>query len=119
VHVQQSTKLADVCYDIRGPVLEHAKRLEEEGHRILKLNIGNPAPFGFEAPEEILTDVIHNLPTSQGYCDSKGLFAGRKAVMQYYQTRGVPGITIDDVFLGNGASELIMMATQALLDDND
>ncbi|MGZ4666516.1 MAG: pyridoxal phosphate-dependent aminotransferase [Frankiaceae bacterium] len=119
MHVQQSTKLADVCYDIRGPVLEHARRLEEEGHRILKLNIGNPAPFGFEAPEEILTDVIHNLPTSQGYCDSKGLFAARKAVMQYYQTRGVPGITIEDVFLGNGASELIMMATQALLDDND
>ncbi len=119
MHVQQSTKLADVCYDIRGPVLDHAKRLEEEGHRILKLNIGNPAPFGFEAPEEILTDVIHNLPTSQGYCDSKGLFAARKAVMQYYQTRGVPAITIEDVFLGNGASELIMMATQALLDDND
>ena len=85
MQVSKSNKLANVCYDIRGPVLKHAKRLEEEGHRILKLNIGNPAPFGFEAPDEILQDVIRNLPTAQGYSDSKGLFSARKAVMQYYQ----------------------------------
>src|SRR5690606_4354194 len=87
MQVTKSNKLANVCYDIRGPVLKHAKRLEEEGHRILKLNIGNPAPFGFEAPDEILQDVIRNLPTAQGYSDSKGLFSARKAVMQYYQQK--------------------------------
>src|SRR5690606_27443402 len=92
MQVSKSNKLANVCYDIRGPVLKHAKRLEEEGHRILKLNIGNPAPFGFEAPEEILQDVIRNLPTAQGYCDSKGLFSARKAVMQYYQQKQVEGV---------------------------
>ena len=115
----KSNKLANVCYDIRGPVLKHAKRLEEEGHRILKLNIGNPAPFGFEAPEEILQDVIRNLPTAQGYSDSKGLFSARKAVMQYYQQKQVEGIGIEDIYLGNGVSELIVMAMQALLNNGD
>ncbi|HHX34912.1 MAG TPA: pyridoxal phosphate-dependent aminotransferase [Gammaproteobacteria bacterium] len=115
----KSNKLANVCYDIRGPVLKHAKRLEDEGQRILKLNIGNPAPFGFEAPEEILQDVIRNLPTSQGYSDSKGLFSARKAIMQYYQQMNVEGVGIEDIYLGNGVSELIVIALQALLNNND
>ncbi|MFC3608915.1 pyridoxal phosphate-dependent aminotransferase [Stutzerimonas tarimensis] len=119
MQVNKSNKLANVCYDIRGPVLKHAKRLEEEGHRILKLNIGNPAPFGFEAPEEILQDVIRNLPTAQGYSDSKGLFSARKAVMQYYQQKKVEGVTIEDIYLGNGVSELIVMALQALINNGD
>ena len=89
LEVNKSQKLDNVCYDIRGPIQREAKRLEDEGHRITKLNIGNPAPFGFEAPEEILVDVIHNLPTAQGYSDSKGLYSARKAVMQYYQKTGV------------------------------
>src|SRR5690606_17963151 len=113
MQVSKSNKLANVCYDIRGPVLKHAKRLEDEGQRILKLNIGNPAPFGFEAPEEILQDVIRNLPTAQGYSDSKGLFSARKAVMQYYQQKQVEGVGIEDIYLGNGVSELIMMSMQA------
>lgn len=115
----KSNKLANVCYDIRGPVLKHAKRLEDEGHRILKLNIGNPAPFGFEAPEEILQDVIRNLPTAQGYSDSKGLFSARKAVMQYYQQKGMPSVGIEDIYLGNGVSELIVMTLQALVNNGD
>jgi alanine-synthesizing transaminase len=118
-NIAKSNKLATVCYDIRGPVLQEAKRLEEEGHRILKLNIGNPAPFGFEAPEEILQDVILNLPTAQGYCDSKGIFSARKAVVQQYQSRGVLGVNIEDVYLGNGVSELIVMAMQGLLNNGD
>ena len=117
--IRKSAKLADVCYDIRGPVQAEAHRLEEEGHRILKLHLGNPAPFGFEAPEEILRDVIHNLPSSQGYCDSKGLYSARKAVMQECQRQGVAGVDIDDVIIGNGVSELIVMAMQALLNDGD
>ncbi|MCW8886611.1 MAG: pyridoxal phosphate-dependent aminotransferase [Motiliproteus sp.] len=117
--VRKSNKLINVCYDIRGPVLEEAKRLEEEGQRIIKLNIGNPAPFGFDAPEEIIQDVIHNLPSAQGYCDSKGLFAARKAVMHECQRRDIPNVTIDDIFLGNGVSELIMMSMQALINDTD
>lgn len=119
MQISKSNKLANVCYDIRGPVLKHAKRLEDEGHRVLKLNIGNPAPFGFEAPEEILQDVIRNLPTAQGYSDSKGLFSARKAVMQYYQQKNVEGIGIEDIYLGNGVSELIMMSMQALLNNGD
>jgi alanine-synthesizing transaminase len=119
MQISQSRKLASVCYDIRGPVLDEAKRLEEEGHRITKLNIGNPAPFGFEAPDEILRDVIFNLPSAQGYCDSKGLFPARKAVVQYYQQKGVPDLEIDDIYLGNGVSELIVMALQGLLNDGD
>ncbi len=115
----KSNKLANVCYDIRGPVLKHAKRLEDEGQRILKLNIGNPASFGFEAPEEILQDVIRNLPTAQGYSDSKGLFSARKAIMQYYQQMNVEGVGIEDIYLGNGVSELIVIALQALLNNND
>ncbi|MEH6473156.1 MAG: pyridoxal phosphate-dependent aminotransferase [Halopseudomonas sp.] len=117
--VRKSNKLINVCYDIRGPVLEEAKRLEEEGQRIIKLNIGNPAPFGFDSPEEIIQDVIHNLPSAQGYCDSKGLFAARKAVMHECQRSGIAGVTIDDIYLGNGVSELIMMSMQALINDTD
>ena len=119
MQISKSNKLANVCYDIRGPVLKHAKRLEDEGHRVLKLNIGNPAPFGFEAPEEILQDVIRNLPTAQGYSDSKGLFSARKAVMQYYQQKKVEGVGIEDIYLGNGVSELIVMVLQALLNNGD
>ena len=115
----KSNKLANVCYDIRGPVLKHAKRLEDEGHRILKLNIGNPAPFGFEAPEEILQDVIRNLPTAQGYSDSKGLFSARKAVMQYCQQKDIANVGIEDIYLGNGVSELIVMTLQALVNNGD
>lgn len=117
--ILKSHKLDDVCYDIRGPVLDEAHRLEEEGHRVLKLNIGNPAPFGFEAPEEILLDVIHNLPASQGYSDSKGLYSARKAIMQYCQQQGVPNVEIDDIFLGNGVSELVVMSLQGLLNNGD
>ena len=119
MQVRQSSKLANVCYDIRGPVLEHAQRLEDEGHHILKLNIGNPAPFGFEAPDEILQDVIRGLPTAQGYCDSKGILPARRAVVQYHQGKGIADIDVGDVYLGNGVSELIVMAMQAMLDDGD
>ena len=117
--IRQSEKLAKVCYDIRGPVLEEAKRLEEEGNRILKLNIGNPAAFGFEAPDEIIQDVIRNLSNAQGYSDSKGLFSARKAIMQECQQLGIDGVDIDDIYLGNGVSELIVMAMQALLNNGD
>jgi alanine-synthesizing transaminase len=119
VELLQSRKLADVCYDIRGPVLEEAKRLEEEGRRIVKLNIGNPAPFGFEAPDEILVDVIRNLPHAQGYCDSQGLLSARTAIVQHYQERGIDGVDVDDIWLGNGVSELITLSLQAMLDDGD
>ena len=115
----KSTKLDSVCYDIRGQVFNTARRMEEEGHRILKLNIGNPAPFGFNAPQEILEDVIHNLPRSTGYCESKGLFAARKAVMQYYQQKQVANVGVQDIYLGNGVSELIVIALQALLNNGD
>lgn len=117
--ITKSDKLTGVCYDIRGPVLEHAYRLEEEGHRILKLNIGNPAPFGFAAPDEIIQDVIRNLPNAEGYTASKGLFAARKAIMQECQKLEIPGVDMEDIFLGNGASELIVMAMQALLNNGD
>ncbi len=117
--VKKSRKLADVCYDIRGPVLQEAKRMDEEGHRITKLNSGNPAPFGFEAPDEIIQDVIHNLASCQGYSDSKGVFYARKAVMQYCQEKNFPNVEIDDIYLGNGVSELIVMTMQALLNDGD
>ncbi|HEY0166710.1 MAG TPA: pyridoxal phosphate-dependent aminotransferase [Jatrophihabitans sp.] len=116
----QSNKLAEVCYDIRGPVLDEAKRLEAQGHSILKLNIGNPAPFGFTAPEEILVDVIRNLRDSEGYSDSQGVLSARTAVVQHYQERGLdPTVTVDDVWLGNGVSELIVMSLQAMLNDGD
>ncbi|MGB9578226.1 MAG: pyridoxal phosphate-dependent aminotransferase [Halothiobacillaceae bacterium] len=117
--IRKSSKLANVCYDIRGPVMERAKQMEEEGHRIIKLNIGNPATFGFEVPEEIMQDVILNLGGASGYSDSRGLFAARKAVMHYTQTKGIRGVQIDDIYIGNGVSELIVMAMQALLDDGD
>ena len=117
--IRKSSKLDNVCYDIRGPVMARARQMEEEGHRIIKLNIGNPAPFGFEAPEEIVQDVILNLPNASGYSDSKGLFSARKAIMHETQRKGIPGVQIDDIFIGNGASELIVMAMQALLDTGD
>jgi alanine-synthesizing transaminase len=119
VDLTQSRKLENVLYDIRGPVLEEAKRLEEEGRRIIKLNIGNPGSFGFDAPEEILVDVIRNLPASQGYSDSQGLLSARTAIVQHYQQRGIDGVTVDDVWLGNGVSELIQISLQAMLDDGD
>lgn len=115
----QSSKLRDVCYEIRGPVPAEAARMEAEGHKIIKLNIGNPAPFGFEAPDEILVDMIRQLPTAQGYSDSKGIVSARRAVAQYYQTRGVGDFDIDDIYLGNGVSELIQMTCQGLVDDGD
>ena len=111
----KTDKLAHVRYDIRRPIHKEAIRLEEEGHKILKLNIGNPAPFGFDAPAEILVDVIRNLPTAQGYCDSKGLYSARKAIVQYYQLKGLLDIDVNDVYIGNGVSELITMSMQALL----
>ena len=118
--VRQSEKLRDVLYDIRGPVSARAAALEAEGHRILKLNIGNPAPFGFDAPAEILQDVIAGLPTAQGYSDSRGIQSARRAVVHHYQLQdGFPSIEIDDVWLGNGVSELISLALQALLDNGD
>ncbi|MBK0393063.1 pyridoxal phosphate-dependent aminotransferase [Ramlibacter algicola] len=117
--VHKSAKLANVLYDIRGPIMDAARQMEEEGHKIIKLNIGNLAAFGFDAPEEIQQDMIRNLPNSAGYTDSKGIFAARKAVMHYTQQQGIGGVTLDDIYLGNGASELIAMATNALLDDGD
>ncbi|MAT83476.1 MAG: aminotransferase [Gammaproteobacteria bacterium] len=117
--IRKSHKLDHVCYEIRGPAMKEADRMEEEGHRIIKLNIGNPAPFGFEAPEEILRDVIHNLPTAQGYCDSKGIYPARKAVMQHYQSQGILDVEIDDIYIGNGVSELVVMGLQGLLDNGD
>ena len=119
MEILQSHKLANVLYDIRGPVLEEAKRLEAQGHRIMKLNIGNPAPFGFEAPPEILVDVIRNLPAAQGYSDSQGIISARTAVVQNYQQHGIDITDVDDVWLGNGVSELIQVALQALLNDGD
>lgn len=117
--IRKSSKLANVCYDIRGPIMDAAHRMEEEGHKIIRLNIGNLAVFGFDAPEEIQKDMIRNLPNSAGYSDSKGIFAARKAVMHYTQQQGIKGVTLDDIYLGNGASELIVMATNALLDNGD
>ncbi len=117
--IRQSKKLSGVRYDVRGPILTEAQRLEAEGHRILKLNIGNTAPFGFEAPPAILADMIHHLPASQGYSDSRGIYSARTAVMNYYQSRGLVGTGVEDVFIGNGVSELISMVLQAFLDDGN
>ncbi|MDH4052292.1 MAG: pyridoxal phosphate-dependent aminotransferase [Rubrivivax sp.] len=117
--IAKSSKLANVCYDIRGPVLDKARLMQEEGHKIIQLNIGNLAVFGLEPPDEIVQDMIRNLPSAAGYTDSKGLFAPRKAVVHYTQEKGIAGVTVDDVYLGNGASELIVMALNALLDDGD
>ncbi|MEC9410826.1 MAG: aminotransferase class I/II-fold pyridoxal phosphate-dependent enzyme, partial [Pseudomonadota bacterium] len=119
MEILKSNKLANVFYDIRGPVLDAAKRMEEEGHRILKLNIGNPKPFGLDAPEEIIQDVIYNLPDSEGYCDSKGLFSARKAIMQYTQQKKIPNVGLEDIIIGNGVSELIVMCMQGLLNNGD
>ena len=117
--INKSAKLANVLYDVRGPIVDAAKRMEDEGQKIIKLNIGNLAPFGFDAPEEIQQDMIRNLPQSAGYSDSKGIFAARKAVMHYSQQQQIAGVTLDDIYLGNGASELIVMAANALLDNGD
>jgi alanine-synthesizing transaminase len=117
--ILKSAKLANVCYDIRGPIMDRARQMEEEGQKIIKLNIGNLAVFGFDAPEEIQQDMIRNLPNSAGYSDSKGIFAARKAVMHETQKQGIKGVTLDDIYLGNGASELIVMATNGLLDNGD
>jgi alanine-synthesizing transaminase len=117
--IQKSKKLADVCYDIRGPVLEKAKQMEDEGHKIIKLNIGNLAVFGFDAPDEIVQDMILNMPNAAGYTDSKGMFAPRKAIMHYTQEKKISGVTIDDIYIGNGASELIVMGMNALLNSGD
>ncbi|MBM9459946.1 pyridoxal phosphate-dependent aminotransferase [Nocardioides sp. zg-536] len=117
--IRQSNKLRNVRYDVRGPILVEAQRLEAEGHRILKLNIGNLAPFGFEAPEAILADVIHHLPEAQGYSDSRGIYSARTAVAQYYQSRGLRECDVEDVFIGNGVSELISMVLQAFVDDGN
>ena len=117
--ITKSSKLASVCYDIRGPVLEKARQMEEDGHKIIKLNIGNLAVFGLEPPDEIVQDMIRNLANAAGYTDSKGLFAPRKAVVHYCQEKNISGVTVDDVYLGNGASELIVMAFNALLNDGD
>jgi alanine-synthesizing transaminase len=117
--IQKSNKLSNVCYDIRGPIMDRARQMEEEGHKIIKLNIGNLAVFGFDAPEEIQQDMIRNLPTSAGYSDSKGIFGARKAVMHETQKQGIKGVTLDDIYLGNGASELIVMATNGLLNNGD
>lgn len=115
----KSSKLNNVCYEIRGQIAAEARRLEDEGHKILKLNIGNPAPFGFEAPDDILKDVIHNLPNSQGYSESQGIYSARVAVMQYFQQQGIKDVSVEDIFIGNGVSELIVMAMQGLLNNGD
>ena len=117
--IAKSSKLANVCYDIRGPVLEKARQMEEDGHKIIKLNIGNLAVFGLEPPDEIVQDMIRNLSGAAGYTDSKGLFAPRKSVVHYCQEKGIKGVTVDDIYLGNGASELIVMAINALCNEDD
>ena len=118
-NIVKASKLTHVCYDIRGPILDRANRLEEEGHRILKLNIGNPTPFGLFAPEEIIQDVIHNLPEAQGYGHAKGLYSARKAIMQRCQISGIANVEVEDIIVGNGVSELIVMAMQALINDGN
>ena len=115
----KSTKLDNVLYDVRGPVVDEAARMEEEGKEILKLNIGNPYPFGFSAPQEVILDMLSNIRTSQGYSDSKGIFSARKAIMQYAQLRNIPNVSMNDIYTGNGVSELINLCMQALLDNGD
>ncbi|MDD2401740.1 MAG: pyridoxal phosphate-dependent aminotransferase [Clostridia bacterium] len=116
---KKSSKLDNVCYDIRGPIMDEAKKLEEDGYKIIKLNIGNPAPFGFNAPDEIIRDMILNLNNSQGYSESQGLFSARKAIMQYCQEKNIDGVDINDIYTGNGVSELIVQAMQGLLNNGD
>ena len=117
--IKKSKKLSNVCYDIRGPVLDKARQMKEEGHKIIELNIGNLAMFGFDPPDEIVQDMIRNLPTAAGYTDSKGLFAPRRAIVHYTQEKRIAGVTVEDIYLGNGASELIVMGMQALLNNGD
>jgi alanine-synthesizing transaminase len=117
--IHKSTKLKGVCYDIRGPVLTAAKQIEDQGGKVLKLNIGNPAPFGFDAPDDIVRDVVHNITDAEGYCDSKGIYPARVAIYQYYQQRRIKNLNIDNIFIGNGVSELIVMTMQGLLNDGD
>jgi alanine-synthesizing transaminase len=117
--ITQSLKLRGVRYDVRGPILEEAERLEAQGHKILKLNVGNTAPFGFSAPESILADMIHNLPDAQGYSDSRGIYSARTAVAQYYQSKGLTDTSVDDVYIGNGVSELISMVLTTFIDDGN
>ena len=117
--IKKSKKLNNVLYDIRGPIVDRAKEMEAQGQQLIKLNIGNLASFDFQVPEEIQRDMILNLPNSAGYSDSKGIFAARKAVMHYTQELGIRGVTLDDIYLGNGASDLISLATNALLDEGD
>src|SRR5215467_12564592 len=119
VQLAQASRLSDVRYDIRGPVLRRARQLEADGHHIIKLNLGNPAPFGLNAPADVLRDVIENIPRAQGYSDARGIQSGRLAVAQSFERSGVAGVGPDDVFLGNGVSELIVMSLQALLDTGD
>lgn len=116
---EKSTKLDNVLYDVRGPVVDEASRMEEEGKEILKLNIGNPYPFGFSAPQEVILDMLSNIRTSQGYSDSKGIFSARKAIMQYSQLKKIPNVTMNDIYTGNGVSELINLCMQALLNNGD
>jgi len=117
--IAQSRKLTNVRYDVRGPILVEAHRLEAEGHKVLKLNIGNPAPFGFEAPDALVADMVHHLPFAQGYSEAQGIYSARTAVAQYYQSRGLTETGVEDVYLGNGVSELITIVLQALVDDGD
>ena len=117
--INKSKKLANVCYDIRGPVLERAREMEADGQKIIKLNIGNVGAFGFDPPDEIVRDMIKNMQNAAPYSDSKGMFASRKAIMQYTQQKNIEGVTIDDIYIGNGASELIMLSMHALLDNGD
>ncbi|MBH0027029.1 MULTISPECIES: pyridoxal phosphate-dependent aminotransferase [unclassified Pseudoalteromonas] len=117
--IKKSHKLEGVCYDIRGPVLAQAKKMEDEGQKVLKLNIGNPAAFGFDMPEDMHRDIIRNLYSAQGYCDSKGLYSARVAIYQHYQQRGLHNLDVDNIYIGNGVSELIQMITQALLNNGD
>ena len=117
--IDQARKLENVRYDIRGRILDKTEELEDQGHTILRLNVGNPAPFGFEAPDEIMMAMIRNLPTAQGYCDSRGLYSARTAVVQYYQTRGITDVSVDEIYLGNGVSELITLTMQALCNPED
>ena len=117
--IRKSAKLANVCYDIRGPIMDRARQMEEDGQKIIKLNIGNLAAFNFDPPDEIVRDMILNMPQAAGYTDSKGMFAPRKAIMHYTQSKQIRGVTIEDIYIGNGASELIVMAMSALLNDGD
>ena len=119
MNFKKSSKLDNVLYDVRGPVVDEAARMEAAGTHVLKLNIGNPAPFGFRAPDEVIADMQRQLIDCEGYSSSKGLFSARKAIMQYCQTKNIPNVTMEDIYTGNGVSELINLSLQALLDNGD